>query len=344
MSFKEKNGWNNNEMSRTNMAAITNLKTANSGFELTMELRNFPVTFVNALRRIALANIPTVVLRDVQIMENTTQMPHEMLKHRFEMLPINVSPDDAQTIRDVTVELQIVANPDQKGTQTVTTDNFTVQSGPQKVLMKDRDLDTPILFLRVRPNEAVRIKGSLVVETNNVSQVCTATTGWHPDPELVKIDRKNWVDAGNDPREFDNSRYQRSYSRDERGRPNWFDLRIESVGVLKSAKILNMAVTILRKQLADYMKEATNSIRRESDENSYSISLEQGGHTIGALLQEVIYSDTNVNFISYDIPHPLRKTMVMRFNTKKTPESILRTVKEAIEEYCAVVEKDGGHS
>ena len=326
------------------MATVQNLKTSNRGFEMSVELRNFPVTFVNAIRRISLANIPTVVLRDVQIMDNTTQMPHEMLKHRFEMLPVNVSPDDAQTIRDVTIELHVVANPEQKGVQTVTTDNFTVQAGPDKVLMKDRDLDTPILFLRVRPGESVRIKGSLVVETENVSQVCTATTGWHPDPELVKVDRKRWVEEGKDPREFDNSTYQRSYSRDERGRPNWFDLSIESVGVLKSVEILDMAVKILRKQVDDYMKEAANNIRRESDEGSYSIALEQGGHTLGALLQEVIYSDANVNFVSYDVPHPLRRTMVIRFNTKKSPESILRTVKERIEEYCAVVEKDGGRS
>jgi DNA-directed RNA polymerase subunit L len=57
------------------------------------------------------------------------------------------------------------------------------------------------------------------------------------------------------------------------------------------------------------------------------------------LMQEVIYSDSNVNFVSYDIPHPLKNTMVLRFNTKKTPESILKTAAEAIEEYCSVVEK-----
>ena len=80
-------------MAESKMAAIESVKTAKNGLELSLQLRNFPVPFVNALRRIVLANIPTVVLRDVQILENTTQLPHEMLKHRFEMLPVNVSPD-----------------------------------------------------------------------------------------------------------------------------------------------------------------------------------------------------------------------------------------------------------
>jgi DNA-directed RNA polymerase subunit L len=81
------------------------------------------------------------------------------------------------------------------------------------------------------------------------------------------------------------------------------------------------------------------NIQREQEEGSYTISLEQGGHTMGALLQEVIYSDQNVGFVSYDIPHPLRNTMVLRFHTKKVPESVLRTAKETIEEYCSRVEK-----
>lgn len=339
MSFKEKNGLNNNEMSQNTMASIEKVKTSNRGFELSYELRNFPVTFVNALRRLVLSSIPTVVIRDVQILDNTTQMPHEMLKHRFEMLPVNVDPADTQTIRDATIELEILANKDQKGTKVVTTDDFSTVAAREKLLMKDRDLDTPILFARVRPGESIHIKGKLSVENQNVSQVCLSTTGWHIDEELAKIDKKNFVEAGGDPREFDNIKIQRSFSRDERGRPNWFDMKVESIGVLKSIDIVKTAIKVLELQVDSYMKEAVNSIRREQDEGSYSISVEQGGHTIGALLQEVIYSDKNVEFVSYDIVHPLRKTMILRFHTSKSPESILKTASKTIEEYCSVVEK-----
>ena len=55
------------------MAKIENLKVSKKGFELKFELHNFPVTFVNALRRIILNNIPTVVVQDVQILKNTTK-------------------------------------------------------------------------------------------------------------------------------------------------------------------------------------------------------------------------------------------------------------------------------
>lgn len=318
------------------MAAVDNFKTSNRGFELSCEIKNVPVSFMNALRRTLLSKIPTVVIRDVEILENTTQMPHEMLKHRFEMLPINVSPEDTATIRDAKIELRLLA---ESKDRMLTTDDFVVESGREKILMRDRDMDTPLVFLRVRKGEIVHIKGRLAVETANVSQVCTATTSWKVDADLAKIDKKKYVEDGGDPRAFDNFYIQRSFSRDERGRPNWFDLSVESIGVMKSRDIMKYAISILRKQLDDYMKDALENIRREQEDGSYTITLEQGGHTIGALLQEVIYSDQNVGFVSYDIPHPLRNTMVLRFHTKKSPEGILRTAKETIEEYYSVIEK-----
>jgi len=318
------------------MAAIENVKNTNNGFEFSCELRNVPVTFVNAIRRTVLSGIPTVVVRDITILENTTQLPHEMLKHRMEMLPINVLPDDSTTIRDAKIELRILQNDKDR---IVTTDDFVVEHDRENIIMKDRDLNTPIIFVKLRPGEKIHIRASLAIETDNVSQVCNATTGWKVDKERAEKIKKTFVEEGGDPRTFDNFYVQKSFYRDDNGRPNWFELVVESIGVMKSKDIMKIAMTVLRKKLNDYMKEALENIRREQDEGSYSITLEQGGHTLGALLQEVIYSDKNVKFVAYDIPHPLRNTMVIRFNTSKTPESILRTAKETIEEYCSIVEK-----
>jgi DNA-directed RNA polymerase subunit L len=321
------------------MASIENIKVSNRGFELGCELRNFPVSFVNGLRRILIGNIPTVVVRDVKILENTTQLPHEMLKHRMEMLPIKVSPTDSTTIKDAKIKIKVLPETEKDETRTITTDDFTVESVNPEIMMRDRDLDTPLLFLRVRKGESVHIEARLALENEQVSQVCTVTSGWHIDPDLAKEARKAYLEAGNDVRIFDNSLVQRYYSRNENGRPNWFDFSIESVGVLNSKDILSMGVNILRKQVDTYVKDALDNIQRESDENTYSVTLDQGGHTIGYLMQEVIYSDSNVNFVSYDILHPLKKTMVLRFNTTKKAESILKTAKDVIEEYCSVVEK-----
>ena len=305
---------------QTNMASVENLKTSNKGFQLTCEFKQFPVTFVNALRRLVLSGVPTVVVQDVQILENTTQLPHEMLKHRTEMLPINVSPDDASTIRDSKIELRILPDKDADKVRVITTDDFVVESNRGKIILKDRDFDKPILFLRARPGEGVHLKARLGIDTKNASQVCGCSTMWHIDPEREKEDRKIFIEEGGDPAAFDNFYRQQSYSRNEKGRPDWIDMNIESVGVLACKDILKYAVGILQTQLDNYVKEAVEKINRESEKGSYNISIEQGGHTLGALLQEVMYSDENVDFVGYDIPHPLRNLMVLRFHTKKSPE------------------------
>jgi len=182
--------------------------------------------------------------------------------------------------------------------------------------------------------------GRLTLETKTASQVCTASTMWHTDPEKAKEDKRVFVeDNKGSPAVFDNFYIQRSYSRDENGRPNWIDMNIESVGVIPSKKLLQMAVSILRKQIDEYMKEAGTNIERSKD-NEYRVQIAQGGHTVCALIQEVIYYKMPVNFVSYDIPHPLRSDTIIRFNTSLDPNTVLENAKRIVEEYCAIVEKE----
>ena len=301
------------------------------------EFKKFPTTFVNALRRILLTDIPTVVIRDVEILENTTQLPHEMLRHRVEMLPVDVLPTDASTIREAKVELRVFA--EKEGTRTIRTNDFAIESSRPTLLMNDRDLNTPLLFVRVRPNESVHLRGKLAVETKTASQVCTATTMWHVDPARAKEDKRVYVDDnGGSPVVFDNFYAQRSYSRDERGRPDWIDMDVESVGVIPAKELVSMSTKILKKQMDEYMAVALDNIQKLKDDE-YRVEIEKGGHTVCALLQEVLYSTQDVQFVSYDIPHPLRPETVLRFHTKRVAETILKSAQALVEEYCESVEK-----
>ena len=323
------------------MPEIRNIKTLNDGRELTAELVHFPVGFVNAIRRILLSGIPTVVIRDVQILDNTTQMPHEMLRHRMEMLPVNVTPDESGVIKDAKIELRM---PVIKEAKIVTTEDFNIESGREGILMKDPEFGSPCLFLKVRAGESIHMTGRLAVESEGVSQVETATTSWHIDPDMAKDQRKKYIEDHPEDKDadryFDNFLIQRCYSRDDKNRPNWFNLQIKSVGVLKARELLKLAVQILKKRVDEYVTLALKNIKHEKDEGTFSVSLDIGGHTIGVLMQEVIYAD-EVQFVSYDIPHPLKPEMVLRFNTKKAPEKVLETARKSIEEYCSLIDNDG---
>lgn len=317
------------------MASIENTKQANCGYEYHCEFKGYPPTFVNSMRRILLTDIPTVVVRDVEILDNTTQIPHEMIKHRVEMLPVNVVPSDAAVIRDAKIELRLLPVPEER---TVYSTDFVITKGRETLLMGDRDTNTPLLFTKVRPNEVLHIKAGLSVETKTASQVCVSTLSYHIDPEIAKEERELFIEDGGEPAVFDNFYIQRCYSKDEKGRPNWIDLNVESIGVIPGRELVRMAGKILKQKIADYMENAVVNIARHKD-NEYSISLTIGGHTELAVLQEVMYADKNVNFVSYDIPHPLKSDTVIRFHTKMNPETILKNAHAKLDEYCDILEK-----
>ena len=319
---------------------------SNNGYRLETEFKNVPVAFVNGLRRILLSEIPTVVVRDVQILDNSTKMIHEMLKHRVEMLPINVRPEETAVIRDTKIELRYLppATPDltRKEAVDITSDDFAIDGPRPSIILKDRDLDQPLYFMRLQPTESIHVKASLAVETKGTSQVCVATFKNHIDQELAKLDKDSYVAvAGDDDNEramlakvFDNYEIQRSYSRDDEGRPYWFDFVVESIGVTPAKELLKQAAMIFKKKIETWCE---NPIQREEGD-WYSIETEEEGHTIGALAQILIYNQ-KVNFVSYRIVHPLLPKMIVRFSSKIAPEKVIEKFKTEAVALCESILK-----
>ena len=317
-----------------------------NGYRLDTEFKNVPVAFVNGLRRILLSEIPTVVVRDVQILDNSTKMIHEMLKHRVEMLPINVRPEEAAVIRDTKIELRYLppATPDltRKAAVEITSDDFAIDGPRPGIILKDRDLDEPLYFMRLQPTESIHVKASLAVETKGTSQVCVATFKNHIDQEIAKLDKDSYVaPAGDDDNEramlakiFDNYEIQRSYARDDEGRPYWFDFALESIGVTPAKDLLKQAATIFKKKIETWCE---NPIQREEGD-WYSIETEEEGHTIGALAQILIYNQ-KVNYVSYRIVHPLLPKMIVRFSSKIAPEKVIEKFKTEAVALCESILK-----
>jgi DNA-directed RNA polymerase subunit L len=304
---------------------MENLKTSLNGYRLDAELKTVPVAFVNGLRRILLSEIPTVVLSNIQILENTTSMTHEMIRHRVEMLPVNVRADEVAVIRDTQIELRTAA---EKEPREVTSDDFAAVGPRGDILLKDRDLETPLLFIQLKPGEALHIKATLSVLSTKGSQVCVSTFKNHIDPDIAKIDRDTFVaQAGDDPiaqREaaqlFNSFHIQRSFHRNKEGRPDWFDIAVESIGVSPAVDLLKKAVEVYQEKINEFAKVP---VLRE-EEGWYRMEVPGETHTLGALVQEIIYLSQLTEFVSADIGHPLVPMLVIRFNTKtSTPEAVV---------------------
>jgi DNA-directed RNA polymerase subunit L len=321
---------------------MENLRTSLDGYRLDGELKNVPVSFVNALRRILLAELPVVVPANVKILDNTTTMTHEMLKHRVEMLPVNVKPEEAAAIRDTKLTLRFMPSPDPRE---VLSSDFAIAGPRPDILLRDRDLDTPLFFMALKPNESVHVEATLAIAPTGMSHVCVSTFKNHIDPEVAKMDRDTMIaQAGDDPvaqreaaRLFDTFHIQRSFSRDkETGRPNWFDLSVESIGVLQAKDLVKRACELLKTKIEEWVK---TPILREAD-GFFRMETEGEGFTLGQLLQEVIYLGGLADFVSRDIGHPLTPKLVLRFRTKTVqPEAVVERAKTEALTLCENVLK-----
>ena len=302
------------------------------GYRLDMEFKNVPIAFVNGIRRILLAEIPTVVIRDVEILDNNTAMIHEMLRHRVEMLPVNVRPEETGVVRDTKIELRYLST---ETTQKITTNEFVV-SGPRKnVLLNDRDLDQPLFFMNLKPGESIHVRASLGIDMVGSSQVCVATFKNHIDPDVAKLNKDTYTMEGGDARVFDNYEIQRSYARDLQGRPYWFDFTVESIGVVPAKDLLKQAIGVLQNKVVEWCK---SPILREED-GWYSIESETEGHTIGALAQSMIYTAALADYVSYQIVHPLLPKMIVRFKSKVPPETVIERFKTEAVALCESILK-----
>jgi DNA-directed RNA polymerase subunit L len=311
---------------------MENVKITLNKMRLDGEIRNVPIGFVNALRRILLADIPGVVLSNIEILDNNTQLTHEMLRHRIEMLPVNVRPEEAAVIRDTKIELKLLPSTEARE---ITTDDFVVTGPRGDVLLKDRDLGDDLYFMTVKANESIHIRATLAIETRGISHVCVSTFKNHIDPEQAKTDRGLYIDNGGDPRVFDNFLIQRSYAKDEDGRPYWFDFAIESIGVIEAKDLLRRAVEILQAKLQEWVKLP---IQRE-EQGWFRMEMEGETFTIGQLAQELMYKGGLVEFVSRDIEHPLVPKLIVRFNTKYQPEQVVDRFKTQALALCESILK-----
>lgn len=301
------------------------------GFRMKLEFKDVPIQFVNAIRRVLLNEMPVVEVGDVKIHANTTLMPHEMVQLRTELLPVNVRATEEDVLRSAKLTLRAEAtDSDMK----LYSNDFVVSGTRADILMKDRDLNTPLYFLKVQKGGSIHITAGLRVNIAS-SHCCVATYSYHVDNEQAEIDKEEfiaenegWEEAG---QVFDNFYRQRSFHKNQKGRPDWFDFEIESIGVIPARDLLKEAIAIVKKNVIEWSR---NTVVREKEENVYQISTENGGITVGALVQAILYDSDMCGFVSYDRPHPLRMDVIVRFLTDKSPDVIMNFVATKISEYC----------
>jgi DNA-directed RNA polymerase II subunit RPB3 len=304
---------------------ISNLTTEDSPF-LKFRLSDVDTSIANGLRRIIVAEIPTVVFRTspyekslVTFIKNTTRLNNELIAQRLSCIPIHISDTDFP-IENYQVEVE--KKNDSDSIQFVTTQDFKIKDIQTGTYLTDKATKTIfppnkitgdyIDFVRLRPRISDDIPGEELKFTCkfdigtsqqdsafNVAATCSysATT----DP--IKINEawtKKEVELKNEGLTKEDIEFAKKdwmiLDAKRNIVPNSFEFIIETVGPFSNMSIIYKAVNVMIAKLKNFQniiqtrQEELIIVSDTTIENSYDITLPNEGYTIGKVIEYYLYS------------------------------------------------------
>lgn len=292
---------------------------------LKFRISGINVSLANALRRIIISEIPTIVFRTTphdknraDITINTTRMNNEIIKQRLSCIPIHITDTDFP-FQDYVVEIEKQNNTDT--IDFVTTQDFKIKNIQTDTYVKDveRDKIFPpdsitgdyIDLVRLRPKLSDEIAGEHLKLTCkfdigtakqdgafNVASTCAyaaatdpvkINAAWTEKNKALKnegLSKEEIEFAEKDWRLLDAKRYIVN---------DTFDFIVESVGVFTTETIVFKATHIM----LDKLKLFINDIQSKSElvepakttiPNCFEITLVNEDYTLGKVLEFILYS------------------------------------------------------
>ena len=310
------------------MAKIVDLKEEDGLMSFT--ITNIDVSYVNALRRTILADIPIICFKTTpyeenkaNIMINTTRLNNEILKQRLSCIPICIPNLEDTPIKNYLLELDVENKMDT--TYIVTTKDFKIKDLTSNTYLEDgfvKKIFPPFIpptgngeyyidFVRLRPRISDEIPGERIKLTCefsvstarddsmfNVTGTCSY--GYTPDPEKMEeqleIRKQKWKDEDKKETEI---KFEAANWKLLEGlryvKKNSFDFIIQSVGIYENEKIIIKASEILLHKF-EIMKNALAQDELEikaadnTMENCYDVTLVNEDYTIGNILNYELYT------------------------------------------------------
>lgn len=307
---------------------------------LTFQMDKTHVSLANALRRVILSEINTVVIRgfpheqnNINIIKNTSRFNNEVLKHRLINIPIHIEDESIDLNKYIVVikkqnttdEMMYVTTKDfqvrlQDGTYI---DNDTVH----KIFPPNKITKDYILFARLRPHigtqegEEIDIEATLTrsnaMEDSAYNCVSTCsyvftpdelqqTKAWSAKEKELKntMEEDELLQAKSDFFAID---AKRIYKKDS------FQFTVETIGVYKNDDIIKKACYVLQKKGAFYKAQIeTKQIQIQDGDcvhKAYDIIIKEDNYTFGKLLEYALFdmyfnNKKLLSFVSYKKSHP----------------------------------------
>jgi DNA-directed RNA polymerase subunit L len=321
---------------------------------LKFRLSGVDVSVVNGLRRIIVAEIPTVVFRttpyeknNATFEKNTSRLNNELIGQRLSCIPIHITDTDFP-IENYVMEvdkknesdsIQFVTTEDFK-IKDITTNKYLTDAAVKKIFPPNKLTDDYIDFVRLRPRISDDIPGehlkmsckfaiSTAQEDSAFNVVATGAYSNSPDPIRINEEwelkeaqlKKNSISkedlefAKKDWFLLDAKRYSV---------PNSFEFIIESVGPFAPMSIVHKACHIMLKKLENFklMMQNKSELIVTSETtipHSFDINMPNEGYTLGKVIEGLLYNNhygKELTYCGFKKPHPHIDISLIRLGFK----------------------------
>ena len=339
----------------TTKVKISNLEENNNTLKFTIS--NINVSYVNAIRRIIISDIPCIVIRsepheenNINIFSNKTRINNELIKQRISCIPIHINDIENFPYDDYIVILNkinntntiIYATSEDFEIKNIKLEKFLSKTEVSQIFPPDPITGHYIDIVRLLPSlnsssdlEEIKLEAKLVISNakeNNMFNVAS-TVSYGNSLDLAKI-KEEW--------DIKEKTLRDNYSKEDIDfiKKDWmlldakriyiedsFDFILETIGIYSNYKLLELAINIIIKKLyifLDTIKENSDLISQINDtmENTYIITLENEDYTIGKIIEYYLYityfkEKKELNFVSFFKKHPHDKNSIIKISFKE---------------------------
>ncbi|KAI0998644.1 DNA-directed RNA polymerase II subunit [Podosphaera aphanis] len=243
------------------------------------ELQNVDLGFANSLRRVVLAEVPTLAIDLVDVEANTSVLPDELLSHRIGLIPlVSKNVDDVIYSRDcecdqycelcsVTLSLQAKCTSDEVMrvyARDLVVDAARANQWVGNPVITDQDgLGTVICKLRKGQELRMKCIAKKGIAKEHAKWSPCSAVGFEYDPHNKLRHTDLWYEQ-DAAKEWPKSKYASWEEPPQEGEPFDFDLvperfyfEVEGTGNIEPDQIIQQGIKVLQQKLARVIQDLT---------------------------------------------------------------------------------------